>query len=522
MSGWKSSRVPWALYALWGLCALWAGCAKRESTAPAQILRISQRNEPATLDPHLATLPDEFFIIRALSEGLVTPDPDGGTPLPGVAERWTSSADGLTWTFHLRTDATWSNGDPVTAHDFTYSIRRALTPATAAPKAPLFFVLRHAQNFLRGTIDDFSHVGAAAHDNHTLVLTLAQPTNDLLALLTSGPWLPVHRATLERHGRQWTRPGHFIGNGPFILTEWSPNQRIIVRRNPAYWDAAAVRLAAVHHLAFDSGDTEERAFRAGQLDVTMAVPFSKLDSYRTSSPDLIRGVPLHETRYLTLNTTHRPLNDVRVRRALSLALDRHTLTGKVVRGDQKPAFSFVPPGLGDHSPAAQLGENTAEARRLLAEAGYPGGKGFPRLEVTAWGVGNQVLEAIQHRWHTELGITISVVQREARTHLAALAAGDYDLAFVAAIPDYDSAADLLRHFTTGDAGNYPQWSHPGYDALIAAGALAEAEKILLDELPLIPLYFNAKDYLIRPAVRGWREDALWTRYYKHVSFADEN
>ena len=159
MSGWRSDRRLWALFALWALWGLCAGCTKREPAVDSrQILRISQRNEPATLDPHLATLPDEFFIIRALSEGLVTPDPAGGTPLPGVAERWTVSADGLIWTFHLRTDATWSNGDPVTAHDFTYSIRRALTPATAAPKAPLFFVLRHARDFLHGTIGDFSLV----------------------------------------------------------------------------------------------------------------------------------------------------------------------------------------------------------------------------------------------------------------------------------------------------------------------------------------------------------------------------
>lgn len=507
------------------LCLLWpwfSSCAKREPAASAQTLRISQRNEPATLDPHLATLPDEFFILRALNEGLVTPNPDGGTPLPGVAERWETSADGLTWTFHLRADARWSNGDPVTAQDFVNSARRALAPATAAPKSPLFFVLRQARDFLRGDLTDFARVGIAARAPHMLELTLEHATDDLLPLLASGPWLPVHQPTIERNGQQWTRPGNFVGNGPFVLAEWSPNQRIVVQRNPAYWDASAVKLDAVHFIAFDNGDTEERSFRAGQVDVTMAVPFSKLDLYRREARELLHIVPLHETRYLALNTAHRPLDDARVRRALSLALDRRTLVGKVVKGDQQPAHHFVPPGLGGYTPAAQIAENIAEARRLLAEAGFADGKGFPRLELVTWaGVGSLVSEAVQHRWRTELGINVSLTQREARTHLAALAAGDYDLAFVAAIPDYDSPLDLLQHYTTGDAANYPHWSNAEYDRLVARRELAAAEQVLLDEMPVIPLYFNSKSFLLRPAVRGWREDALWTRYYKHV-YLDED
>jgi oligopeptide transport system substrate-binding protein len=498
------------------LVGLWGGCGKREKPSPDQILRISQRNEPATLDPQLATLPDEFFILRALSEGLVTPNPDGGTPLPGVAERWETSADGLTWTFHLRPNAKWSNGEPVTARDFVYSAKRALSATTAAPKASLFYVLRHARDHLLGREPDFSRVGISARDAHTLVLTLEHPSADLLSLLASGPWLPVHQATVERHGRLWTRANHFVGNGPFTLVEWLPNQRIVVRKNPGYWDAPAVRIDTIHMLSFDSSDSEERTFRAGQLDVSITVPFSKLESYRQANPALMHTVPLHETRYITLNVTRPPLNDVRVRRALSLALNRQILVNKVMKGGQRPAFSFVSPGLGGYSPSAQLTEDAAEARRLLAEAGFPGGKGFPVLELVTWGAGNLVLEAIQQRWRTELGISVSIVQREAHTHFVSLAKGDYALGHATAIPDYDSPLDVLQRLVGGDPGNYPQWRHAGYDRLLAARELTAAEQVLLEELPLIPLYFNNRNYLVRPSVRGWREDALWTRYYKHV------
>ncbi len=498
------------------------GCSKRELPTPTEsVLRISQRNEPATLDPQLATLPDEFFVLRALSEGLVTPNPDGGTPLPGVAERWETSADGLTWTFHLRSNARWSNGALVTAHDFVYSVRRALTATTAAPKASLFYVLRHARDFFLGREQDFSHVGISASDAHTLVLTLEHPSADLLSLVASGPWLPVHQATIERHGRLWTRADHFVGNGPFTLVEWLPNQRIVVRKNPGYWDAAAVQLDAVHLLAFDSSDSEERTFRAGQIDVSITVPFAKLESYRQATPSLMHTVPLHETRYLALNVSRPPLNDARVRRALSLALDRRVLVEKVMKGGQRPAYSFVSPGLGGYTPAAQLTEDAAEARRLLAEAGFPGGRGFPALELTTWGAGNLVLEAIQQRWHTELGITVSIMQREAHTHLVSLANGDYALGYATAIPDYDSALDVLQRLVAGDPGNYPQWRNPAYDRLVATGDLSGAERVLLEELPLIPLYYNNRNYLARPVVRGWREDALWTRFYKHVHLQPE-
>lgn len=485
------------------LCFLWPlipACSKRETAAaPAEkILRISQRNEPATLDPQLATLPDEFFIIRALGEGLLTPNPDGGAPLPGVAEKWEISPDGLTYTFHLRANAKWSNGDPVTAANFEALIRRATAADSRAPKAQLFSMVQAAQSA----------------NSRTLVITLKQAVADFPAIVASGPWIPASLAT-------------DVGNGPFILTEWKPNQHIIVRKNPHYWDAANVKLDGIRFLAFDSGDTEERAFRAGQVDVTMSVPFSKLVPYRKDQPALIRSVPLSETRYLALNVTRPPLNDPRVRRALALALDRMALVEKVVLSGE-PAFNFVPAGLGGYTPDAKIKADAAEARRLLAEAGFPGGRGFPKLELATWPVSSAQLEAIQQMWHRELGIEIAIAQREARTHLASLASGDYALAFMTAIPDYDGASDLFTQFTADHPLNYPHWRNAEFDRLVAAaGALAEpaarntayqkAEALLLAEMPVIPLYFNAQNFLVTPRVKNWRADRLWTRFYRGLS-----
>jgi len=534
-SGLRASRSTLAAL------ALLAGCSRQEPAASAlppsqHILRISQRNEPADLDPATASLPDELFIIRALSEGLVTPAPDNAPPLPAAAETWEISPDGLTYTFHLRSSAQWSNGAPVTADDFVTSYRRVLTPATAAPKAPLFFMVRNARAFATGALQDFATVGFRAPSPLTLVVTLERPMPQFLHYVASGPWIPVNPVVVAALGRHWTRPGNFVGNGAFTLEEWRPQQRIVVRKNPAYHAAARIHLDEIQFIAFDSGDTEERAFRAGQLDLTMAIPFSKLETYWTERPDEAHRAPLAETRYLAFNTARPPLNDLRVRRALSLALDRGRLAEKVVRAGQEPAFRLVPPvlrGPGDREGRLPGGieEDAAAARALLAEAGFPRGRGFPRLELSGWPVGPPVLEAIQEMWKKELGIDVKLLTREAKVHVAALRAGLYDIGFITAIPDVPDPLNLLGDFTTGAPGNYPHWSDARYDELLAAAARApeaaeqaarlhDAEARLLEQCPLAPLYFNTTNWLMRANVQGWHQDAFWTRFY-HDVYLDE-
>jgi oligopeptide transport system substrate-binding protein len=529
-----SSRLRFVMSAPFtGVCCLIlallfvAGCTPRAPAPAPSILRIAQRNEPGDLDPARASLPDDFFVIRALGEGLVTPAPDGGHPLPAAASHWDISADGLTYTFHLRRDATWSNGEPVTAADFVASYCRVLTPATAAPKASLFFPVHGAEEFYRGRLADFARVGFRAENEFTLVVTLAHPAAHFLAYAASGPWIPVNPRVIARHGRNWTRPENHVGNGPFTLSEWRAHQRIAVRQRADYWDAGAIGIEGIHFLTFDSGDAEDRAFRAGQLDVTMAVPYTKLTGYAAAQPSLLRHSPLHETRYLSFNTTRPPLNDTRVRRALALAVDRSAIVNHVLQGGLTTAHHYVPAGLGGFVPSVQLTENAAEARRLLAEAGFPGGAGFPVLELTGW-TQTTVLEAVQAMWKEQLGLTVRIAVREARVHLAALQQGDYDIGFMTAIPDVADPAALLQELGSGAPGNYPQWRDLAFDRLLAqAGTaatpaarlklLARADAHLTAECPVAPLYFNARNYLISPAVRGWREDAMWTRFYKRVT-----
>jgi oligopeptide transport system substrate-binding protein len=533
---------------------LQTNCAKRESAAPApsapepRVLRISQRNEPADLDPARATLPDEFFIIRALSEGLVTPRPlhaaaqAPASVEPAAATHWEVSADGLVYTFHLRPAARWSNSEPVTARDFVESYRRVLTPATAAPKANLFFMVRNARAFATGAHADFSTVGFRAADPHTLVVTLEHPMPQFLAYAASGPWIPINPRVVAGHGREWTRPEHFVGNGPFTLTEWRPHQRIVVRRRADHHAGTHAKVDEIQFIAFDSGDTEERAFRAGQIDLTMSVPFSKLDAYARERPDELHRAPLAETRFISFNTTRAPLDDVRVRRAFALAIDRAKITEAVLRGGHEPAFTFVPPMLyavaadaaapADRvSTSADMTFDPGRARRLLAEAGFPDGRGFPRLELSTWGVTPQVIEALQQMWRKELGVQVALVTREARVHMAALREGRYDLGFITAIPDLADPAHVLEELVSGAAGNYPRWSDPAFDTLMAKAArepnalrqqtlLRSAEARLLKQCPLAPVYFNAINWLMSPRVRGWQPDALWTRFYLHVELTE--
>jgi oligopeptide transport system substrate-binding protein len=517
MCGWKSS----VRLLLAALIAALSGCSPREEKVqPPQVLRLSQRNEPADLDPARTTLADEFSILRALLEGLLIPGENGGPPQPGAATRWEVSADGLTYTFHLRPDARWSDGVPVTAAHFQAAYRRLLDPTTAAPKAGLFFAVKGARAFATSALTDFSGVGFRAPDPHRLVIELESPSPRFPYTVASGPWLPVRTDIIERHGRAWTRPANFVGNGPFLLAEWRADQRIVARRNPSWHGVAGVRLDEVHFVRFDSGDSEERAYRAGQVEATMAVPVSKIPVYRQERPAELHRQPMIETRYLAFNTRRPPLDDPRVRRALALALDRPLLTERVLQGGQVPAGRLVPPALrraGEPDLPSEHRHDPAAARRLLAAAGVEA-RNFPRMELSCWS-SPAIVEAVQAMWRRELGLQVALVQREARVHLDALATGAYDIALVAAIPDIADPADLLSHFLSRAPENHPGWSDPAFDAALRAGDTAAAENRLLEDAPLSPLYFNTKVWLMSPRVRGWQEDGLWTRCYQQVSLA---
>lgn len=524
MSGWSPRAAAAARLTAGLLLALAAGCTRPGTPAAGSSLRVSQRNEPASLDPATTTLPDEFGMLRALLEGLLVPGPAGDPPRPGAATRFEVSPDGRTYVFHLRPEGRWSDGAPVTADHFVAAYERALRPATASPKAAAFHLVAGARAYGTGQLADFGAVGIRALDAGRLEIRLEQPNPRFPHHVASGPWLPVRADVVARHGRRWTEPGHFVGNGPFLLAEWRPDQRVTVRRNPAWHGAAGVQLGEIQFLRFDSGDAEERAYRAGQLESTMAVPGGRLAAWERERPAELRRAPMLETRYLAFNT-RRPALTAGVRRALALAVDRERLAATVLQGGHRAADRFLPPGL---APAAAPAGGTvrfdaAAARAELARAGFPGGRGLPRLELSGW-TQTPVLEAIQQLWRQELGVETTIAVREARVHLDALRQGGFDIAFITAIPDAADPLSLLEDFGPGRALNYPGWDDPDYGRLLAAAAatadpaerdarFAAAEGALLAACPLTPLYFNTKTWLLSPRVQGWEEDGLWGRTY---------
>ena len=514
------------------------GCAKRETLVERgnreQVLLRGIGPEPASLDPHLATQAADYSVLSALFEGLVAEDPVDLHPVPGVAVRWEISPDGLTYTFHLRANARWSNGDPVTARDFAASYLRVLTPSLAAENASLLYVVQGAEAFHRGQSADFASVGIAAPDARTLRITLAHPAPYFLSMLNHCVWFPVHLPTIEKNGpaaqrgNPWARPGTLVGNGPFTLMEWRAGQRIVVARSQTYWDTAAVRLREIDFYPF-TVDAEERAFRAGQLHVTDALPPAKIDAYRRDAPRLLRIDPLLGTYFYRLNIVRPPLNDVRVRRALALAVDRQAIVEKILRGDQLPAAAFTPPGMAGYTPPAGFAADFSAARRLLAEAGFPGGKGLPALELlfNSSESHRAIAETVQETWRRELGVEVRLVNMENNSVLDARRTGSFQILRSSWTADFGDPQNALALWTSDSGNNFTGWADPAYDALLHRAEFAtdspqrlallqQAEARLLDAAPLIPVYYYTHVFLLQPSVQGWHPTLLDHHPYKHV------
>jgi oligopeptide transport system substrate-binding protein len=514
-------------------------CGKRETAVERgnreQILHRGVGPEIGELDPHLASGLTEYNILIALLEGLVSEDPINLKPVPGVAQTWDISADNLTYTFHLRANARWSSGDAVTAHDFVASYRRVLTPSLAAQGAAFFYIIQNAEPFHKGALTDFSKVGIVAADPHTLRITLEHPVAHFLSMLNHTAFLPVHVASIEKtgsstqRGNPWARPGTFIGNGPFVLADWKAGQRIVVQKSTAYWDSANVRLNGVHFHAIESRDAEERAFRAGQLHLTEALAPSKIDAYRRDNPTALRLDSYLGTEFYRLNVTRPFLNDRRVRRALALAVDRSAIVEKILRGGQAPAHAFTHPGIAHYVSSASIPTDPAAARALLAEAGYPGGKGAPTIELlyNTSESHRAVAETVQEFWRRALGLEIRLVNQEWKTLQSTRRTGDFQVLRSVWNPDYLDPLSFLNVWTSSSADNYTGWSSPDYDQLLFRAArtadaearnklLQQAEALLLDDAPLIPLYHYTHVFLIQPSVKGWHPTPLDHHPYKHV------
>lgn len=495
------------------VCALLlASCARRESPVSAgnrtQVLHLGNLSEPKDLDPHLVTGVTEHNVLSALFEGLIAEGPRDLRPAPGVAQRWDITPDGRTYRFHLRPDARWSNGDAVTADDFVFSYRRMLSPRLGAPYAYMLFCIHNAEAYHRGRIQDFDRVGVRALDPHTLELTLGHPVPYFLALLTHFAWYPVHPPTLAAFeavhtiGTRWTRPGNLVGNGPFVLESWEPGRRIVVARSPTYWDRDRVRLRHIHFHAIGDHQIEERAFRAGQLHVTGTVPIDRIDHYRRNEPHLLRLDPYLGTYYYLLNVNRPPLDDVRVRRALAMTVQREAIVERITRAGETPAYHFTPPDTAGYTPSARLSGDAQTARALLAAAGFPGGRGFPRLQLlyNTSDAHARIAQAVQQMWASDLGIAVELVNMEWKVYLSETQSGNFDIARAGWIGDYLDPNTFLDLWVTGGGNNRSGWSHPEYDRLIRAAAQAadrqtrfelfsQAEALLVEECPVIPVYF---------------------------------
>ena len=521
------------------LASVSVGCWNRETNVQRGIqngiLHRGTGPTVADLDPHLATGTDHYTILSALYEGLVGEDPVDLRPVPGVAERWSVSPDGLTYTFHLRANARWSNGEPLTAQHFVDAWQRALTPAMAADYASLLYLLAGAEAFHKGHTTDFSQVGVVAVDPQTLRVTLEYAAPHFLSVLQHWIWYPLHLPSIRavgavyERGSAWARPGTMVSNGPFTLTHWT-GDRVVVVKNPHYWDAETVRLNEIHFHAFESVDAEERAFRAGQLHVTDALPISKVNAYRRNSPELLRIDPYLGTYFYRINVRRPFLNSPQVRRALALAVDRSAITEKILGGGQLPASGFVPPGVPGYPALDPLRHDPDQARRLLAEAGYPEGRGAPPIELLFNTSENHrvIAEALQQMWRQALGLEVTLRNMENASVLQSRRAGDYQLLRSVWIADFIDPSSFLDIWRSDSGNNHTGWENETYDRLLHQASrtrdpaarfelLRRAETLLLTEAPFVPIYSFNHVYLLHPSVQGWHPTLLDHHPYKHVS-----
>ena len=489
------------------------------------VLRRTSAAEPATLDPLKTAGLNERGIVLDLFEGLTTYGADGRM-VPGVATDWQVSADGRVWTFHLRHDAKWSNGDPLTAEDFVYTLQRLFDPATAAPNAIGLSLIVNAKEILSGQEKDLTRLGVRAPDPYTLVIQLRGPMPYLPALLI-GVAPPVNRKVIEAHGEQWTRPGNIVSNGPFQLAEWTPQAQVVLKRNPFYYAADKVPLDEVRWIVAEDSAASLKRYRAGEIDVS-TVPPPDLDYVRATYPGELHQAPQLAVEYLVFNLRAEPFaGNPKLREALALVMDRDTLNGKVDPAGQISTLSFVPPFGADYQPQIAAyndipaGERLARARQLMAEAGYPPGK---PLKLTAIYHTDRFIKkrllSIAAMWKETLGIELSIQNREWQIWLSALREGDFQLSWDSLTSDVPEASDFMSGYHTGSGElNDAGYSNPVFDRLMDEAQdqvdphrrnqlLERAERQLLDDVPLIPLDNPVTITLVSSRVTGWQDNPV--------------
>jgi oligopeptide transport system substrate-binding protein len=489
-----------------------------------QVLRRGNGAEPQTLDPHRAEGVPESNILRDLFEGLVSESPDGELA-PGAAESWTASEDGLVYTFRLRADGRWSNGDPVTAADFEFGLRRSIDPATLSRYSSILFPIVNAEAIARGTLPP-EELGVTAKDDRTVEIRLRAPTPYLLGLLTHSTTYPVHRPSLQAAGERFARPGVLVGNGAYRLAEWVVQSHLRLERNAFYWDNAGTTIDEVWYYPLENQDAELKRYRAGELDITEALPYNQLQWVRENLADQLVISPYLGSYYYGLNLTRQPFADnPPLRTALAMAIDRDIITARVAGAGEIPAYGWVPPVTGyegQRPPWAEWtqAEREDEARRRFAAAGY-GPERPLRVEILYNTNENhkRIAVAIASMWKQVLGVQTSLVNQEWKVFLATRANRETQAFRAGWIGDYNDAYSFAQLMHSTNEQNDSGYASARYDALldqaaaerdgaIRARLLQEAERVLLEDLPIIPIYFYVSKHLVKPWVGGFEPNIM--------------
>ena len=534
--------MRWITPAILAALALLAGCAAGDGRAPCpageRCLEAGNGTDPETLDPALSQLVIEQTILQDLLVGLFTFD-DAGHAVPGMATAWRTSPDGLVWTFDLR-EARWSDGTPVTAGDFVTAFRRLMDPATASAYAYLFYLIDGAEAVNSGKAQPAT-LGVRALAPRRLELRLNQPAPYLPRLLTHGLAFPVPTHAVQKWGDGWTRPDRYVSNGPYRLVSWALGDRVVLARNPRFWDDARTCFDRVSYYPTPDPVSAERRVKSGELDIAINFASNRIGYLKGKGgmADYVRVAPWLGIYYLVLNAQRPEFTDRRVRLALSMAIDRDFMTAKLLRAGQQPLYGFVPPGTAGHVPPRPplwtswpFDKRQAVARALLARAGF--GPGRPlTMRLKYPNSGDRVIAtAIQADWRA-VGVHVSLEPVEGQIFFADMRARDFDVGIANWIADFDDPLTFLG-ILQGSAGaqNYGDYASPTYDALLAAAGrepdegrrarlLGRAEALMLAELGVVPLYTNVSRNLVDPRLTGFTDNISNWHPKRFVCVADQ-
>jgi len=507
----------------------------RADAGEGMVFRRGNGGDPDTLDPHRSEGTGSGTILRDLYEGLV-----GETVTaelrPAGAERWEISDDGRMYTFYLRKDARWSNGDPVVAADFEFGLRRSVSPQTASSYAQLLKPIRNAGDVIAGTLPPEA-LGVEAIDSHTLRITLAAPTPYLLGMLTHTSAFPVHRPSLAEHGERFTRPGKLVSNGPYVLDEFVAQSHVRLVRNRYFRENDQVAIDTVYYFNTEDRNAELKRYRAGELDYTFVIPTTQLRWIRENLGDELRSAPYLSVYYYVLNLSRPPFKDnLALRQALSMAIDRRTLVEKVTGVGEVPAFGLIPPGVAGYQPQAYAwaglddAARLAEARALYEQAGYSRVSPL-RTEIRYNTSENhkKIAVAIAAMWKQALGVETTLVNEEWKVFLQTRKNRDaWEVFRFSWVGDYNDANTFLEIMHSQHGQNDAAYASPGYDALLDAAAaetdmqsratlLQQAERKMLNDYPVMPLYFYVSKHLVKPWVKGYQPNIMnrdQTRYLR--------